>query len=94
MIVSGIAGAIYVNGYIQAKRKRGSLLGLGGKRLVFGTTLYIVEITGAIMLAFGQTVGLYIAAVTMTVLLAYSISGAWLLLVGVYRERFEKSSSR
>ncbi len=90
LVVSGIAGSIYVNGYIQAKRRGKSPLGLTLIRLIFGTALYIIEILCAIIFTLGQIMGLYVAAITMVVLLVYTITGAWLLLVGVHSEKSKK----
>jgi len=39
-----------------------------------------------LLLLLGFVAGLYIAAVSMTILLAFTISGAWLLLVGAHQE--------
>lgn len=88
-VVATIAGAIYVNGYVQAKRRGKSPLGLTLIRLVFGTSLYIIEVLGAIIFMFGNSLGIYIAAIAMVVILAYTITGAWLLLVGVHAEKIE-----
>jgi hypothetical protein len=38
---------------------------------------------GAVLLITGHVAGVYVAAVAMVVLLAFMISGAWLLIVGV-----------
>jgi low affinity Fe/Cu permease len=43
----------------------------------------VAEAVGAALLIAGQIAGLYVAAVAMIVLLAFMISGAWLLTVGV-----------
>ena len=49
--------------------------------------LYIVEIIGAIILTLGYVAGLYVAAVSLVGLLTFMITGAWLLLIGVYADR-------
>jgi hypothetical protein len=87
LAIATIGAVIYINGYVQAKRKGGSAVGLGGYRLAGGTALFVAEVTGAILLVLGHVQGLYLAAVAMTALLAWAISGAWLLLVGVQQER-------
>lgn len=61
----------------------GSSAGLRSLRLIGGTALHAVEIVGAAVLLAGYIAGLYIAAISMIVLLAYMISGAWLLIMGV-----------
>jgi hypothetical protein len=50
---------------------------------MFGTALHIAEASGAALLLSGKRAGLYVAAVAIVVLLAYMISGAWLLIVGI-----------
>jgi len=41
-----------------------------------------VEIIGAVLITTGHLAGLYLAAISMIILLAFMISGAWLLIVG------------
>jgi hypothetical protein len=88
--VAAIAGGVYVPGYIRAFRSGGSNVGLRLPRLATGTTLYIAEIAGACALIAGacaliagRVAGLYVAAVSMLLLLVWMISGAWLLIAGV-----------
>jgi hypothetical protein len=81
LIISSIAGVIYVNGYIQAIRTGGSPAGLSTPRLSFGTVGYLVEITGSIILISNHIWGLYLAAVAMVLNFGFMISGAWLLIV-------------
>ena len=85
--VAGIAAAIYVNGYVQARRQGGSSRALRLDRTIAGALCYAAEMIGALMLALGYIAGLYIAAASLTILLAYMITGAWLLLIGVQRDR-------
>src|SRR5258705_3336630 len=49
-VVSSLAAAIFFGGIIRAKRRGRSLLDLGFYRLIFGTTLYLAEIIGTILL--------------------------------------------
>ena len=83
LIASSIAAGIYIYGITRARMRGRSKFALGLPRLVFGAALYIVEIIGTIMLTFGYIAGLYVAAIAMVVLLTFTITGAWLLLVGV-----------
>jgi hypothetical protein len=94
LIASLVAGYIYINGAIQARVRGKSALGLGLYRLIFGTSLYIFEIIGTAVLALGYAVGLYIAAISMILLLTYTITGAWLLVVGVYAETAKQHSKK
>lgn len=94
LVTAGIAAGIYINGYVQAGKSGQSTLGLTLIRLVFGTALYLIEISGALIFILGYRVGLYLAAITMVILLAYTITGAWLLVVGVYAERTQRPSKK
>lgn len=89
LISSGIATIIYVYGYLRARRAGHSEVGLGGARLVAGTALYLLEVLGAILLALGFIAGLYLAAVAMAALMAFMISGAWLLVEGAHQAMHE-----
>lgn len=92
LVISSIAAAIYILGYVQARKRGKSSLGLGFYRLVLGTSIYIAEIIGSIMIILGHTAGLYVAAIAMILLLAYTITGAWLLVIGIHLEKTEKHS--
>lgn len=87
MIVSAVAAVVYVYGYIQAIRFGESSVGLRSPRLVGGAALHIVEIVGAALLLSGYMAGLYLAAIAMISLLAFMISGAWLLIMGISERR-------
>jgi hypothetical protein len=87
LIVSAAAGVVYVYGYIQALRFGKSSVGLRSDRLFLGTALHIVEIAGAALLLSGYVAGLYLAAMSMVGLLAFMISGAWMLIMGVSERR-------
>jgi len=84
------AGGVYVHGYVRAYRSGGSNVGLRLPRLATGTILYIAEIAGACVLIAGRVAGLYVAAVSMVLLLVWMISGAWLLIVGVSPDSAER----
>jgi hypothetical protein len=85
-VVAILAGLVVLNGYIQAIR-------LGGTearrldRVIVGMGLYLGQIVGAALLWAGHLIGLYVASVAMTACLVFLTSGAWLLIVGVVRER-------
>ncbi|MGD1053594.1 MAG: hypothetical protein ABR950_07170 [Candidatus Dormibacteria bacterium] len=82
-MVASIAAIIYVTGYSRARRAGRSSVGLSFRRLTVGVACYLVQVIGAIVLVSGQTAGLYVASVAMVVNVAFFISGAWLLMVGV-----------
>lgn len=82
LLAGSLFGAIvYVNGYVQAY-KAGSLV-RNFTRTTTGTTLYMVEMLGAIVLLCGSITGLYLAAIAMVVNTCYMITGAWLLVMSV-----------
>lgn len=64
-----------------------SSIGLGTPRLTGGTICYLAEVTAAIALILGHGAGLYIAALATIVLFAFLISGAWLLMIGIYEDQ-------
>ena len=82
-----IATFIFVRGYVIAIRTGMSSIGLNIPRLGGGTICYLAEVIGAIFLILGCTSGLYIAAIAIIVLFAFLISGAWLLMIGIYQDR-------
>ena len=94
LATAGIATIIYVNGYVRAMRSGQSAVGLGTGRLVIGTTCYLAEVAGAFLLMLGQAAGIYLAAAAMTALVAFMISGAWLLVAGVHRDVHPRESAR
>lgn len=87
LIISVIAATIYMNGIIQSRIKGGSMFGTSPPRVVFGTSLYLLEVFGALIFVLGHIWGLYMAAVILVVLIAYTITGAWLLVIGVHEQK-------
>jgi hypothetical protein len=81
-----IATTIFVRGYVIAIRLGASSIGLSVPRLAGGTICYLAEVIGAIFLILGYGAGLYIAAIATIVLFAFLISGAWLLIIGIYED--------
>jgi hypothetical protein len=82
-----IATVIFIRGYVIAIRSGASAIGLNIPRLAGGTICYLAEVTGSIFLLRGDSSGLTIAAVAIIVLFAFLISGAWLLMIGIYEDR-------
>ncbi len=82
-----IATAIFVRGYVRALKSGTSSIGLSAPRLTGGTMCYLAEVAAAIALILGQRAGLYIAAIATIVLFAFLISGAWLLMIGIYDDQ-------
>lgn len=85
-----IATIIFVRGYVVAIRSGMSFIGLNVPRLAGGTICYLAEIIGAILLILKYGSGLYIAAIGIVVLFAFLISGAWLLMIGIYEDRTKR----
>ncbi len=82
-----IATVLFIRGYVVALRSGMSSIGLNPPRLAGGTLCYVAEVIGAIFLILGTSAGLYIAAVAIVILFAFLISGAWLLMIGIYEDR-------
>ena len=85
-----VATAIFIRGYVVAIRSGMSAIGLTLPRLAGGTLCYVAEVIGAIFLIAGQSAGLYIAAVAIIVLFGFLISGAWLLIIGIYEAQAKR----
>jgi hypothetical protein len=51
-------------------------------RFVAGTALYLGMVVGSVLLIGGAKPGLYVTASAMLLLTVYSVTGAWLLVVG------------
>jgi hypothetical protein len=85
-----IATVIFIRGYVIAIRSGMSSVGLKAPRLAGGTICYLAEVISATFLILGYSSGLYIAAVAIIVLFAFLISGAWLLMIGIYEDRTKR----
>jgi len=81
LIIAVIGAAIFLYGFHQAY-KFGSHP--SKYRLMIGSFFYLAEIVGAALLICGFIIGLYIAAIGILLNIAFMISAAWLLVVGVY----------
>lgn len=82
-----VATAIFVRGYVVAIKSGMSAIGLNAPRLGGGTICYLAEVVAAICLILGYGSGLYIAGIGIIVLFAFLISGAWLLMIGIYEDQ-------
>ena len=85
LVVAAISIAVYLHGYVQAVRLGGSMAWLRSSRIVVVAVLYLTQVVGAALLVADYIAGLYVAAVAMVAALAFMISAAWLLVVGVTR---------
>jgi hypothetical protein len=84
-----VATFIFVRGYVVAIRAGMSSIGLNTPRLAGGTMCYVAEVVAAILLILGYDIGFHVAAIATIVLFAFLISGAWLLIIGVYEDKSE-----
>jgi hypothetical protein len=85
-----IATVTFIRGYVIAIGSGMSSIGLTMPRLLGGTMCYLAQVIGAILLILGHSSGLYIAAIASIVLFAFLISGAWLLIIGVYDDQTKR----
>ena len=85
-----IATVIFIRGYVIALRSGMSSIGLNAPRLAGGTMCYLAEVMAAIFLILGYGAGLYIAAIATIVLFGFLISGAWLLIIGIYEDQLKR----
>ena len=87
MIGAILTGAVYLYGYVQAVRLRGSEHARRVDRVFLGMALYFTQVVGAVLLFVGQNIGIYLASIAMIATVVFLTSGAWLLIVGVVRDR-------
>jgi uncharacterized membrane protein (UPF0136 family) len=90
LIIASAGAYIYVKGYVQAVKTGGSPEGLSLLRTVGGTICYAAQIIGSILLIAGYDIGLHVAAAAMVIFFAFTISGAWLLIVGAHQRANSK----
>ena len=64
-------------------------MGLNLGRFIAGTSCYIAQIIGSVLLISGYVAGLYVASVAMVLSFAFFISGAWLLITGIQDDEAE-----
>lgn len=85
--VSLVPTVTYIRVYLRARRIGKSSIGLSVGRFIQGTTCYVVQIIGSVLLISGRVAGLYVASVAMVLSFAFFISGAWLLIIGVFENQ-------
>jgi len=84
LVVSLIPTITYIRVYIRATKIGRSSVGLSKGRFIAGTAGYVTQIIGSTLLIAGHVAGLYVASVAMVLSFAFFISGAWLLITGIY----------
>jgi hypothetical protein len=90
LLVSIVPTITYIRVYIRARKIGRSSVGLSIGRFIVGTTCYVAQILGSALLISGYVAGLYLASAAMVLSFAFFISGAWLLIIGVYEDQGEK----
>jgi hypothetical protein len=85
LLVSLAAGFVYVRPW-PTTRYVSPPSTVTSARIVMGTALYLGEVVGAVLILAGVTAGLYVAAASITLLAVYSVTGAWLLVLGARSE--------
>jgi hypothetical protein len=87
LVVSLVPTITYVRVYIRARKMGKSSVGLSVGRFIAGTSCYVAQIIGSVLLISGYVAGLYLASVAMVLSFAFFISGAWLLITGIYESQ-------
>ena len=90
LVVSLVPTFTYIRVYVRAKQFGRSSVGLSISRFIMGTSCYLAQIIGSILLISGYVAGLYLASVAMVLSFAFFISGAWLLIIGVYENQVKQ----
>jgi hypothetical protein len=80
------AGFAYVRPWPTTRRMSPPPTVASSARFMIGGALYLEAAVGSILLLSGVTAGLYVAASSLTLLAVYSVTGAWLLVLGARDE--------
>jgi len=78
---------VYDYGIVKAQGQGRSRAGLLSYRIFIGNGLYVAQAVGATALALGFDAGIYLASIALIASIAYTTTGAWLLLMGVNSPR-------
>jgi hypothetical protein len=89
LVITLVPTITYIRVYLRARKIGISSVGLSIGRFCQGTACYLAQVIGSVLLILGHVVGLYVAAVAMVLSFAFFISGAWLLIIGVYEKRLK-----
>lgn len=82
LLVSLGAGFVYVRPWPLSRRMSSPSTVTSSARFMMGSALYLGEAVGAMLVLSGLAAGLYVAASALTLLAVYSVTGAWLLVLG------------
>ncbi|MGA9669344.1 MAG: hypothetical protein WBQ94_09060 [Terracidiphilus sp.] len=83
LVVTLVPTVTYIRVYVRATKMGRSSVGLSIGRFIVGTSCYMAQIIGSLLLIFGYVAGLYVASVAMVLSFAFFISAAWLLITGI-----------
>lgn len=89
LVITLVPMMTYIRAYVLARKRGKSSVGLSIGRFIAGTSGYAAQIIGSGLLLCGYIAGLYLAAVAMVLSFAFLISGAWLLLTGIYESQIK-----
>jgi hypothetical protein len=84
LVVTLVPTITYIRVYVRATKMGRSSVGLSIGRFIVGTSCYVAQIIGSLLLISGYVAGLYVASAAMVLSFAFFISAAWLLIIGVY----------
>ena len=84
LVVTLVPTITYLRVYVRARKVGRSSVGLSVSRFIAGTSCYVAQILGSVLLISGYVAGLYVASVAMVLSFAFFISGAWLLITGIH----------
>ena len=87
LIVTLVPTITYIRVYFQATKIGRSSVGLSIGRFIIGTSCYVAQIIGSVLLISGYVAGLYVASAAMVLSFAFFISAAWLLITGIQENR-------
>ena len=85
--VCAIVTTAGLRSYWQVSRRPARVPRSSVLRTIGSTACYVLELLGAVVLFLGSVWGLYMIGVAMVAIFFFTISGAWLLLVGVGQEK-------
>jgi len=83
LVVTLVPTITYLRVYVRARKMCRISVGLSVSRFIAGTSCYVAQIVGSVLLIAGYVAGLYVAPVAMGFSFAFFISGAWLLITGI-----------
>jgi hypothetical protein len=87
LVVTLIPTITYIRVYFRATKTGRSSVGLSIGRFIVGTSCYVAQIIGSLLLMSGYVAGLYVASAAMVLSFAFFISAAWLLITGIHENQ-------